>query len=141
MACPQRPPPPSPSRIFLGRTGQQATLRALDDSKNERLWFKTQLKLATLCFQTKEFARMAKIIKQLHKSCQRDDGTDDQKKGTQLLEARFPPPSLPPPSPRLALAFAKKARRFATTIRRLRSCWRRDALLHSPLQKARRLRR
>jgi len=26
------------------------------------------------------------ILKELHKSCQREDGTDDQKKGTQLLE-------------------------------------------------------
>ena len=26
------------------------------------------------------------ILKELHKSCQREDGSDDQKKGTQLLE-------------------------------------------------------
>lgn len=26
------------------------------------------------------------ILKELHKSCQKEDGTDDQKKGTQLLE-------------------------------------------------------
>ena len=26
------------------------------------------------------------ILKELHKSCRREDGTDDQKKGTQLLE-------------------------------------------------------
>lgn len=26
------------------------------------------------------------ILKELHKSCQNDDGSDDQKKGTQLLE-------------------------------------------------------
>jgi COP9 signalosome complex subunit 2 len=25
-------------------------------------------------------------LKELHKSCQREDGSDDQKKGTQLLE-------------------------------------------------------
>lgn len=29
---------------------------------------------------------MAKILKELHKSCQNQDGTDDQRKGTQLLE-------------------------------------------------------
>ncbi|KAI3519769.1 hypothetical protein L1887_08985 [Cichorium endivia] len=29
---------------------------------------------------------MNKILKELHKSCQRADGTDDQKKRTQLLE-------------------------------------------------------
>lgn len=33
------------------------------------------------CFHT-----CSQILKELHKSCQRDDGTDDQKKGTQLLE-------------------------------------------------------
>lgn len=26
------------------------------------------------------------ILKELHKSCQKEDGSDDQKKGTQLLE-------------------------------------------------------
>jgi len=26
------------------------------------------------------------ILKELHKSCQKEDGTDDQKKGSQLLE-------------------------------------------------------
>lgn len=32
------------------------------------------------------FHPCSQILKELHKSCQRDDGTDDQKKGTQLLE-------------------------------------------------------
>eukprot|EP00897_Mesotaenium_endlicherianum_P009745 jgi/Mesen1/879/ME000115S00004 len=51
-----------------------------------RLWFKTQLKLCKLWFDMGEYGRMSKILKELHKSCQKDDGTDDQKKGTQLLE-------------------------------------------------------
>lgn len=29
---------------------------------------------------------IVQILKELHKSCQKEDGTDDQKKGTQLLE-------------------------------------------------------
>jgi len=29
---------------------------------------------------------MCQILKELHKSCQNEDGTDDHKKGTQLLE-------------------------------------------------------
>ena len=29
---------------------------------------------------------MSKILRELHKSCQKEDGTDDQRKGTQLLE-------------------------------------------------------
>lgn len=32
------------------------------------------------------FLMLLQILKELHKSCQREDGSDDQKKGTQLLE-------------------------------------------------------
>lgn len=32
------------------------------------------------------FRIIYQILKELHKSCQKEDGTDDQKKGTQLLE-------------------------------------------------------
>eukprot|EP00246_Nothoceros_aenigmaticus_P012024 TRINITY_DN3540_c0_g1_i2.p1 TRINITY_DN3540_c0_g1~~TRINITY_DN3540_c0_g1_i2.p1 ORF type:complete len:441 (+),score=106.13 TRINITY_DN3540_c0_g1_i2:189-1511(+) len=64
----------------------QTTLKALEEAKNERLWFKTNLKLCKLWFDMEEYGRMNKILKELHKSCQREDGSDDQKKGTQLLE-------------------------------------------------------
>lgn len=64
----------------------ETTLKALEEAKNERLWFKTQLKLCKLYFDSKEYARMSKILRELHKSCQKEDGTDDQRKGTQLLE-------------------------------------------------------
>jgi COP9 signalosome complex subunit 2 len=50
------------------------------------LWFKTNLKLCGLYFQTKDFGRLTRTLKELHRSCKRDDGTDDVKKGTQLLE-------------------------------------------------------
>lgn len=62
------------------------TLERLAEAKNERLWFKTQLKLCTLWFQMKEYSKAAKLMKELHRSCQREDGMDDMKKGTQLLE-------------------------------------------------------
>ena len=62
------------------------TLAALQEAKNDRLWFKTNLKLCGLYFQTKDFAKLTRTLKELHKSCKRDDGTDDVKKGTQLLE-------------------------------------------------------
>ncbi|KAK9728066.1 COP9/signalosome complex subunit Csn2 [Basidiobolus ranarum] len=62
------------------------TLHALEEAKNERLWVKTNLKLAKLWLDRQEYNRLAKILRQLHTSCQRDDGTDDQRKGTQLLE-------------------------------------------------------
>jgi len=64
----------------------ETTLRALEEAKNDRLWFKTNVKLARLWFDCREYGRMAKILRELHKSCQNEDGTDDQRKGTQLLE-------------------------------------------------------
>ncbi|PHT62363.1 COP9 signalosome complex subunit 2, partial [Capsicum annuum] len=64
----------------------QTTLKALEEAKSERLWFKTNLKLCKIWFDIREYGRMSKILKELHKSCKKDNGTDDEKKGTQLLE-------------------------------------------------------
>lgn len=62
------------------------TLDALNEAKNERLWFRTNLKLGKLYHDQGDFRRLASIIRQLHASCQHSDGTDDMRKGTQLLE-------------------------------------------------------
>ena len=43
------------------------TLEALAEAKNERLWFKTQLKLCGLWFKLKEYNRAQKILKELHR--------------------------------------------------------------------------
>lgn len=64
----------------------ETTLDALKDAKNDRLWFKTNTKLGKLYFDRSDFTKLQKILKQLHQSCQTDDGEDDLKKGTQLLE-------------------------------------------------------
>lgn len=64
----------------------EITLESLAENKNERLWVKTNLKLAKLWLDRKEYGRLNKILKQLHAACQKDDGTDDQRKGTHLLE-------------------------------------------------------
>ena len=64
----------------------ETTLTALQEAKNERLWFKTNLKLGKLWFDLAEYGNLQRIIKELIKSCQNEDGTDDLKKGTQLLE-------------------------------------------------------
>ncbi|GMR53391.1 hypothetical protein PMAYCL1PPCAC_23586, partial [Pristionchus mayeri] len=64
----------------------ETTLDALKDAKNERLWFKTNTKLGKLYFDTKEFRKLEGIIAQLRASCKTEDGDEDQKKGTQLLE-------------------------------------------------------
>lgn len=64
----------------------ETTLHSLEEAKNERLWFKTNLKLCKLWFTLKEFGRVSKILKELYRSCQHEDGSTDQRKGTQLLE-------------------------------------------------------
>lgn len=45
----------------------ETTLKALEKARNERLWFKTNLKLANLWFKKQEYGRLAKILKDLHK--------------------------------------------------------------------------
>jgi COP9 signalosome complex subunit 2 len=62
------------------------TLKALLDAKNERVWFRTNLKFAKLLFEKEEYNRLSKILRELHKSCELEDGTDDQKKGSQLVD-------------------------------------------------------
>jgi len=64
----------------------ETTLEALKDAKNDRLWFKTNTKLGKLYHDQEDFLKLNKILKQLHASCQTDEGEDDLKKGTQLLE-------------------------------------------------------
>ncbi|XP_035646045.2 COP9 signalosome complex subunit 2-like isoform X1 [Oncorhynchus keta] len=79
----------------------ETTLYALKDAKNDRLWFKTNTKLGKLYLEREEYGKLQKILRQLHQSCQvkkhsssmqsevfteTDDGEDDLKKGTQLLE-------------------------------------------------------
>ncbi len=51
----------------------EATLKALEKARNERLWFKTQLKLANLWFKKQEYGRMSKIIRELHKWVQQGE--------------------------------------------------------------------
>ncbi|XP_063712839.1 COP9 signalosome complex subunit 2-like isoform X2 [Symsagittifera roscoffensis] len=64
----------------------ETTLSALQEAKNERLWFKTNLKLGKLYFDREEFQKLSRILKQLQQSCKTQEGEDDHKKGTQLLE-------------------------------------------------------
>ncbi|TDL28184.1 PCI-domain-containing protein [Rickenella mellea] len=63
----------------------QATKDALVEAKNERLSVKTNLKLAKLWLDRKEYGRLTKLIRELHHVTQ--TGIDeDQSRGTQLLE-------------------------------------------------------
>lgn len=62
------------------------TKSALEDARNDRLSVKTDLKLARIWLARKEWGRLAKSLKQLHAYCTSKDGSDDQSKGTILLE-------------------------------------------------------
>lgn len=66
----------------------EVTKASLEDTKNDRLSLKTNLKLAKLWLDRKEFGRLNSLIKELHRSV--EDGasgdTGDQSRGTLLLE-------------------------------------------------------
>ncbi|KAF8640395.1 hypothetical protein AX17_000065 [Amanita inopinata Kibby_2008] len=65
----------------------QATKDALEEAKNERLSLKTNLKLAKLWLDRKEFTRLSRLIRDLHRVTSTSIDSDDQsQRGTQLLE-------------------------------------------------------
>jgi len=62
------------------------TLDSFQSTNNERLWLKTNIKLARLWFAQKNYRQLTDKLRELHKACQKDDGTDDPSKGTWSLE-------------------------------------------------------
>jgi COP9 signalosome complex subunit 2 len=62
------------------------TLESFQSSNNERLWLKTNIKLARLWLERKDYTRLSKKLRELHKACQLEDGSDDPAKGTYSLE-------------------------------------------------------
>lgn len=62
------------------------TKKTLEESKNERLSVKTDLKLARLWLERNEWNRLNKSLLSLRDYCTDDEGVDDQSKGTTLLE-------------------------------------------------------
>ncbi|KAG9313994.1 PCI domain-containing protein [Chiua virens] len=63
------------------------TNEALEEAKNERLSAKTNLKLAKLWLDRKEYGRLQKIIRELHATTRAAmDSEDQSQRGTQLLE-------------------------------------------------------
>lgn len=62
------------------------TLESFQSTNNERLWLKTNIKLAKLWLERKDYRQLADKVRDLHKKCQKDDGTDDPSKGTYSLE-------------------------------------------------------
>ncbi|KAK2757970.1 hypothetical protein FQN54_004376 [Arachnomyces sp. PD_36] len=62
------------------------TLDAFQSTNNERLWLKTNIKLARLWLDRREYSQLSKKVRELHLACQQEDGTDDPSKGTYSLE-------------------------------------------------------
>jgi len=62
------------------------TLQCFQSTNNERLWLKTNIKLAKLLLDRKEYTSVTKKLRDLHKACQKEDGSDDPSKGTYSLE-------------------------------------------------------
>ncbi|KAJ5288843.1 hypothetical protein N7478_001873 [Penicillium angulare] len=62
------------------------TLASFQSSNAERLWLKTNIKLARLWLERKEYGQLSKKVRELHRACQKEDGSDDTSKGTYLLE-------------------------------------------------------
>ncbi|RYP05766.1 hypothetical protein DL764_003583 [Monosporascus ibericus] len=62
------------------------TLNCFQSTNNERLWLKTNIKLAKLLLDRKDYQAVTKKLRELQKVCQREDGTDDPSKGTYSLE-------------------------------------------------------
>ncbi|CAO2657249.1 Nn.00g033750.m01.CDS01 [Neocucurbitaria sp. VM-36] len=61
------------------------TLDIFQSTNNERLWLKTNIKLARLWLDRKDYRQLTEKLRELHKACQKD-GTDDPSKGTYSLE-------------------------------------------------------
>nr|POE89981.1 cop9 signalosome complex subunit 2 [Quercus suber] len=63
------------------------TLESFQATNNERLWLSTNTKLARLWLAQKDYNRLTEKVRELHKACQKEDGTDDPSKGTYSMEA------------------------------------------------------
>jgi COP9 signalosome complex subunit 2 len=63
-----------------------ATLQSFQSTNNERLWLKTNIKLSKLLLDRRDYNAVTKKLRELHRACEKEDGTDDPSKGTYSLE-------------------------------------------------------
>ncbi|RKP23590.1 COP9 signalosome complex subunit 2-like protein [Syncephalis pseudoplumigaleata] len=64
----------------------KVTLDALLEAKNERLWMKTNLKLAKLLLDRDENTQLNQVLRDLKQACQNRTSSDAQSRDTHLLE-------------------------------------------------------
>lgn len=76
----------SASDLSKLETIYELTLDALKATANQRLWFSTSVKLAKLYLEMGDVQKLQRLVRTLHKTCQKPDGTDDVSKGSHLLE-------------------------------------------------------
>ena len=62
------------------------TLATFQNTNNESLWLKTNIKLAKLWLERRDYRHLTEKLRELHIACQKDDGTDDPSRGTYSLE-------------------------------------------------------
>lgn len=62
------------------------TLESFQSTNNERLWLKTNIKLSKLFFDRKDYVAVTKKLRELHKACEKEDGSIDASKATYALE-------------------------------------------------------
>jgi len=76
----------SASDLTKLETIYELTLDALKATANQRLWFSTSVKLAKLHLELGDVQKLQRMVRNLHKTCQKPDGSDDISKGSHLLE-------------------------------------------------------
>lgn len=76
----------SPESVKCVEDFYSITLQNFQSTNNERLWLKTNIKLARLLLDRKDYPSLVRKVRELHKPCQREDGSDDPSKGTYSLE-------------------------------------------------------
>ena len=62
------------------------TLESFQRTNNERLCLKTNIKLSRLWLDRREYPQLVRKVRELHRACQREDGSDDSSKDTYALE-------------------------------------------------------
>ncbi|KAI3530343.1 COP9 signalosome complex subunit 2 [Colletotrichum filicis] len=76
----------SPKAVACVEKFYSLTLESFQSTNNERLWLKTNIKLAKLLLDRKDYNTVTKKLRDLHKACQKEDGSDDPSKGTYSME-------------------------------------------------------